>query len=271
MSRPSGTVRAVCASRGPARIPRTVRGTLADPHPTRGRRGEQRIQRHGTSRLLSAGALADTLETLVDTLSPFGNEAEPICSWLLVHKPDGGKLQQLGRLYSHYRNLCRAAKVGDTRDLNAAILRLLNGERKDWPYLLKTLEGSIVFRSIRWLNPFEETLISVLKTRLGDARVKVTNRASARACRENAGPACLANSSGRHDGAAKNGRDGLRISRTRLKVADPNLAIDSANGSIFHARSDDTAKSRIWRGESDGKWINRGCGGSNCPCGSPYR
>jgi hypothetical protein len=124
---------------------------------------------------LSASALADTLETLADTLSPFGDDAELIHAWLLTRKPDGGKLQQLGLLYGHYRRLCHAANVLDTRDINAAVLQLLSGGRERWPHPLQSLEGSLVFRSIRWLNPFEEKLVAVLKTQLGDTRVKVTS------------------------------------------------------------------------------------------------
>lgn len=122
---------------------------------------------------LSASALADTLDTLVETLSPFGDDAEAIHAWLLARKPAEGKLRQLGLLYGHYRRLGREAGVTDTRDTNAAVLRLLKGDSTRWPHLLQHLQGSLIFRSIRWLNPFEEQLIAALKTRLGDARVRI--------------------------------------------------------------------------------------------------
>ncbi len=122
---------------------------------------------------LSASALADTLDTLVETLSPFGDDAEAIHTWLLARKPAEGKLRQLGLLYGHYRRLGREAGVTDTRDINAAVLRLLKGDSTRWPHLLQHLQGALIFRSIRWLNPFEEQLVAALKTRLGDARVRI--------------------------------------------------------------------------------------------------
>ena len=136
---------------------------------------EKEIAGAGHLGTLSLSALADTLDTLVETLSSFGDETESLHNELLSHPPETGKLRQLGLLYSHYRRLCHEANVTDTRDLNAAILRLLQGDRQHWPHLLQTLEGALIFRSIRWLNPFEEKLISTLKTQLGDARVKITS------------------------------------------------------------------------------------------------
>ncbi len=125
--------------------------------------------------LLSASALADTLDTLVETLSPFGNDAGHIQEWLLAQESADGKLRQLGALYAQYRKRLDAANAADTRDINAAVLRLLNGPRDLWPHRLRTLEGALVFRAIRWLNPFEEAFIAALKKQLGDARVKIAS------------------------------------------------------------------------------------------------
>ena len=176
---------------------------------------------------LSASALADTLETLVQTLSPFGDDAEPIHTWLLTRKPDDGKLQQLGRLYGQYRRLCRAANVLDTRDINAAILRLLNGERGRWPHPLQSLEGSLVFRSIRWLNPFEEKLVAALKKQLGDARVKVASALPPAHAEKMQDRLASRIRSDVMMGAGDEWTGWAEDLTDAIEVTDPNLAIDS--------------------------------------------
>ena len=114
-------------------------------------------------------ALADTLATLTRTLAPFGEEAGSIHHWLL-EQPPATKLHQLGQLYSVYRDHLAASHSADMRDVNAAVLRLLQGDRSQWPQLLQS-PSRIVFRSLRWLNPFEERLIAALKRGLGADRV----------------------------------------------------------------------------------------------------
>ena len=176
---------------------------------------------------LSASALTDTLETLIETLSPFGDDAEPIHAWLLTRKPDEGKLQQIGRLYGQYRRLCCAANAPDTRDTNAAILRLLNGERKRWPPPLQSLEGSLVFRSIRWLNPFEEKFVATLKARLGDDRVKVTSALPPAHAEKMQDRLASRIRSDVMMGAGDEWTGWAENLTDAIEVTDPNLAIDS--------------------------------------------
>ncbi len=136
---------------------------------------QARIGNAGRLGVLTLAGLTDTLEALVESLSPFADDAQPIHDWLLAQEPDTGKLHQLGILYSAYRDLCRKEGIADTRDLNAAVLKLLAGATDRWPRRITGFKGKLIFRAIRWLNPFEERFVIALKKRLGNERVVVTS------------------------------------------------------------------------------------------------
>lgn len=121
---------------------------------------------------LRPSALADTLANLVETLSPFAADAAHVHE-LMLAAPEGTKLSQLGLLYKAYRDQCTALNRLDLRDLNTASHELLQGPLSRWPRALAECKGRIVFRAVRWLNPFEERVVVLLKTRLGPERVRV--------------------------------------------------------------------------------------------------
>ena len=131
----------------------------------------QLLDKSGPLATLSANALADVLEDLISTLSPFGDNADAVLETNL--EGDALKATQLHQLYQTYRKKLHAKSFVDQRDINATLLKLLQQPREEWPALLRQSQGELHFTAMRWLNPFEESLIAILKTQLGHDRVKV--------------------------------------------------------------------------------------------------
>jgi len=121
---------------------------------------------------LSDGALARVLEKAVNRFSAFGENAVHITDCLLNHPP-AHKLHGIGQLYRAWNTACDAEGLADRRAVNAAILRLLDGPNEALPSCLRDLEGNILFRAVRWLNPLDEQVVAKLKQRFSDVRVQV--------------------------------------------------------------------------------------------------
>ena len=113
---------------------------------------------------LSPSALAGVLEQLVAELSALPEEAARIVDWLLNHSPKH-KLYQLGILYSVWRATIQQDGFADQLDVNAAILKLLKGNRQNWPPLLRDTKR-LTFRSVRWFGPFEESCVAAFNQNL---------------------------------------------------------------------------------------------------------
>ncbi|RKX41706.1 MAG: hypothetical protein DRP64_11035, partial [Verrucomicrobia bacterium] len=104
---------------------------------------------------LSDAALADVLKKLVTELASLPGESARILDWMLS-RSDKHKLYQLGILYSVWRATLQQEGFCDALDVNSTILRLLKGNRQNWPPLLRDAK-KLTFRSVRWFNPFEES------------------------------------------------------------------------------------------------------------------
>ncbi len=114
----------------------------------------------GTLGELSDSALAEVLDQLNQELSSLPGEVTRIVDWLL-DQPHHHKLQQLGTLFSIWRAILKQEGYADALDVNLALLKLLKGNRSDWPPLLRNAKR-ITFRAVRWFNPFEEACVSAL-------------------------------------------------------------------------------------------------------------
>ncbi|HEY5653776.1 MAG TPA: PD-(D/E)XK nuclease family protein [Pontiella sp.] len=118
----------------------------------------------GTLGELSPNALANVLDKLLTELSLLPDEAGRIVDWMLDHHRRH-KLYQLGTLYSVWRATIKQEGLADTLDVNQALLKLLRGNRNSWPPLLRNCK-QVIFKSVRWFNPFEESCISALNQKL---------------------------------------------------------------------------------------------------------
>ena len=117
----------------------------------------------GTLGDLSFSALSEVLDRLITELAACPAESAVIIDCLLGAGSE--KLRQLGTLFSVWRAIIKQEGFVDALDLNLAILRLLKGDREKWPPKLRNAH-KITFRSVRWLNPFEESCVAALNHRL---------------------------------------------------------------------------------------------------------
>ena len=118
----------------------------------------------GTLGELSLNALADVLDQLVKELAALPGESQRVVDWLLDHNHTH-KLYQLGTLFSVWRAVIKQEGFVDSLDVNLKILRLLKGNRENWPPLLRDCK-QLTFRSVRWFNPFEEACVVALNHKL---------------------------------------------------------------------------------------------------------
>ncbi|VGO11573.1 hypothetical protein PDESU_00118 [Pontiella desulfatans] len=121
---------------------------------------------HGQGALgeLSASALGDVLDQLVTELAALPGETMRIIEWLLDHHRKH-KLYQLGTLISVWRASIKQEGLADPLDVNLAIVKLLRGNRQNWPPQLRNC-NKLTFRSVRWFNPFEESCVAALNQKL---------------------------------------------------------------------------------------------------------
>ncbi len=120
---------------------------------------------------LTPAALEETLEELIDTISPMADRANDFLS-LLAHDKRSPKNPDLAALYHTYTTVCRSLRVADSTTVNAAILALLRGPRALWPPPLQKATV-LSFVAIRWVAPFQESVIQALSTQLGQAQVQL--------------------------------------------------------------------------------------------------
>lgn len=113
---------------------------------------------------LSEAALADVLQKLVAELASLPEETARIIDWMLSRSRTH-KLYQLGMLFSVWRATLQQEGFADPLDANTAILRLLKGNRSNWPPLLRDAK-KLTFRSVRWFTPFEESCLVALNQKL---------------------------------------------------------------------------------------------------------
>lgn len=118
---------------------------------------------------LSAGAKADLLKQLIENVSFLAENESTLTEWLIAHEPTH-KLHGLGQLLQAWRTVCIKTNIADRFSINAALLQLIeSGE------LPNELKDGIIFRAVRWFNPFEEQFAAALKTRLGSDKVQVVS------------------------------------------------------------------------------------------------
>jgi len=113
---------------------------------------------------LSEAALANVLQKLIAELASLPEETARIVDWMLS-RSDKHKLYQLGMLFSVWRATLQQEGFVDQLDVNSAILKLLKGNRENWPPLLRDAKR-LTFRSVRWFNPFEESCVAALNQKM---------------------------------------------------------------------------------------------------------
>ncbi|MEI6563711.1 MAG: PD-(D/E)XK nuclease family protein [bacterium] len=120
---------------------------------------------------LTPAALEEILEELTDTVAPLADRATEFISFLAQDRRSP-KNPDLATLYHAYTAVCQTLLVADNTAVNTAILALLHGPRTQWPQLLQ--QASIIsFLSVRWVAPFQESVIHALSTQLGHDHVHV--------------------------------------------------------------------------------------------------
>lgn len=122
-------------------------------------------------RNLAPSALEETLSQLIDTLSPLADRAGDFLRLLSADR-SVPKNPELAALYSAYATVCESLGVADEATLNAAILALLRGDRSHWPASLRQARA-ITFIAVRWVAPFQESVIHALAGQLGPDQVTV--------------------------------------------------------------------------------------------------
>ncbi|MBM4152718.1 MAG: hypothetical protein FJ220_04245, partial [Kiritimatiellaceae bacterium] len=115
----------------------------------------------------SASAKANLLNQIIDSLAVFGEHEPAIRSWLLAHE-DEHKLHGIGLLLGAWRIICEQRKVADRFAVNTALLKWV--QSGDLP---AEFSHGVIFRAVRWFNPFEERFVAALKQRLGENRVQI--------------------------------------------------------------------------------------------------
>ncbi|MEI8139675.1 MAG: PD-(D/E)XK nuclease family protein [bacterium] len=120
---------------------------------------------------LTPAALEETLEELTDTVAPLANRAPEFIA-LLAKDKHSPKNPDLAALYNAYTTVCQSLLVADDTTVNTAILALLHGPRSKWPQPLQHAT-TIAFLSVRWVAPFQESVIHALSTQFGQAHVHV--------------------------------------------------------------------------------------------------
>lgn len=113
---------------------------------------------------LSARALGDVLDKLIAELASLPADVPKIIDWLLGQKKHS-KLYQLGMLASVWRARLQQEGYADAIDYNRAVLKLLNGRREAWPPILRDCR-KVIFKSVRWFNPFDELCVAALNCKL---------------------------------------------------------------------------------------------------------
>ena len=120
---------------------------------------------------LTPAALEETLEELTDTVAPLATRAADFIA-LLARDQRSPKNPDLATLYQAYTDVCQTLQVADDTTVNTAILALLHGPRSLWPHPLQAVV-TLSFVSVRWVAPFQESVIQALSSQLGPDHVQV--------------------------------------------------------------------------------------------------
>ena len=120
---------------------------------------------------LAPSALEETLSQLIDTVAPLADRANDFLALLAADRATP-KNPELAALYAAFTEACQSLGVADEATLNAAILTLLRGDRTQWPPVLHQA-NTITFLAVRWVAPFQESVIHALGNQLGRDQVIV--------------------------------------------------------------------------------------------------
>ena len=133
-----------------------------------------RSMEKGKGRILAAlapSALEEILSQLIDTIAPLADRAHDFLALLAADRTTP-KNPELAALYAAFAEACTSLGVADEATLNAAILTHLRGDRTQWPPILRQA-NTITFLAVRWVAPFQESVIHALGNQLGRDRVIV--------------------------------------------------------------------------------------------------
>ncbi|MEI6787558.1 MAG: PD-(D/E)XK nuclease family protein, partial [bacterium] len=122
-------------------------------------------------RALAPAALEETLSQLIESVSPLADRANDFLALLAADRTTP-KNPELAALYAAFTEACQSLGVADEATLNAAILTLLRGDRTQWPPVLRQT-NTITFLAVRWVAPFQESVIHALGNQLGRDQVIV--------------------------------------------------------------------------------------------------
>lgn len=120
---------------------------------------------------LTPSALEETLEELIDTIAPLADRSTDFIS-LLTRDQRSPKNPDLANLYRSYTHVCQTLNVATDTTVNSAILDLLRGSRAYWPQPLRQVT-TLSFIAVRWVAPFQESVIQALAAQLGHSHVHV--------------------------------------------------------------------------------------------------
>lgn len=118
---------------------------------------------------LSAQALEDTLDQLNAFLPPLADRVGDAVAWLAG---SDAKNRALAKLCEDFQACAHSAGVATEAGINAAILRLLRGDRAAWPVALREAD-TIRFVGVRAITPMLELVSGALAAQLGGARVRI--------------------------------------------------------------------------------------------------
>ncbi len=118
---------------------------------------------------LSAQAVEDTLAQLNAFLPPLAERVGAAVAWLAA---SDAKNRALAKLCEDFHACAHAAGVATEAEINAAILRLLRGDRAVWPAALREA-GGIRFVSVRAITPMLEVVSGALAAQLGGGHLQI--------------------------------------------------------------------------------------------------
>ena len=118
---------------------------------------------------LSAQAVEDTLAQLNAFLPPLADRVGDAVAWLAQ---SDAKNRALALLCEDFHACAHAAGVATEAEINAAILKLLRGDRAAWPAALREAT-EIRFTGVRSITPMLEAFSSALAMQLGGERVQI--------------------------------------------------------------------------------------------------
>ena len=114
--------------------------------------------------LLSKSSCSQILLELENEFSNLPLLIDDIISWMLEF-PNSHRLYQMGLLYKYWNQLCVNESFIDNVSINKIILYTIKKDKNKWPLFLQKY-NKIIFRDIRWLDPFNEQFIIYLSKQI---------------------------------------------------------------------------------------------------------